>query len=879
MMFFNDSIQRRLANLIRPWLRDDQELELKLGFLRSKGTLNNISFKVSALNELLDDPSKCCFKEVTVEHLSLQFSPFSSAAFTLVVRGLRVVLSLGEEEDEGGAKWRRKPRDTTVEERNKVLEEIDPEGCALHSAIKKILGITTRTWRTSLLNTVIRHCDLQLHDVHVLLQSPCLSDPLSCSFYMKKFGAGSQTIGHRCFIGGFMRSFFVASEETSFNVDIDNFEIRLNRENGTHCVFPGTNMLARAKWNHLKSISFCFHVPALNFSFSPADFSVMLVLYGHLSKEYKRARPGRQLWNIEATNISSLLPTSKLSLIRGVRLVCQWLRYINTYQNMLLLVGYPADEMMKRSATLMFSDSMYSRTVHNLWKLIAEIENDLPLEAIAVARRIIRYRVASKGPSGNGNFDELLATRPFSKLRQLPMLILSMIGSLLASFMRILFYKVLAIFPESGKHFDPVHETTVLQKSITLNVQEISFCVTPDNAVQPNLSRKALSDREISYQDLLSFQFSIDALFLRYLVDISERCFTFTSGCLKVVSFPNAMAGTSSYSEESWKKEVNKRQIVVWGEPAQVIYFPESTCDSATHNIAGTSVPHLDCLLGKLWLNWKDYCLKSEGENIPNVQAPWFLCETWSCMTDHSNSDSSSLYKCTLVVGKLNFNLECYSFASAVALLRQIQCALSWSARKKKNAVLHASAITIQDPLVKYWGCRFSSYSSKIEKDIIKVLPQKPVQIGALIAGPHIHVSQLNDQFRDQITNPHHLGTQVSFEICNIELLVSPNLEDNVGLSGETTSERDRGHLGLKEPQEIDISKSDNGAYSCQGQISLNAYVKVNGLKAYFDETTQNQKDQIIVLRPITTQLSYVRYFLEQFMSHLPSLWMVLVVI
>lgn len=94
-MFFNDFIQRKLAALLQPWLRGHHELQLKLGLLRSNGALTNIAFDTAALNELLDDPSKFCFKEVTVDHVSLQFTPFSSAAFTLVVRGVRVVLSLG----------------------------------------------------------------------------------------------------------------------------------------------------------------------------------------------------------------------------------------------------------------------------------------------------------------------------------------------------------------------------------------------------------------------------------------------------------------------------------------------------------------------------------------------------------------------------------------------------------------------------------------------------------------------------------------------------------------------------------------------------------------------------------------------------------------
>ncbi|KAL2240290.1 UNVERIFIED_CONTAM: hypothetical protein Sindi_0670200 [Sesamum indicum] len=855
-MFFNDFISRRLTSLLQPWLRDDQGLELKLGLLRSKGTLNGISFNTSALNELLDDPSRFCFKEVTVERMHLQFSPFSSAAFTLVIHGLRIVLSLGEEEDEGGVKWRRKPRDTMVDERNKVLEEIDPEGCALHAAIEKISEISTRTWRMSLLNTCIKHCHLQLYDVDVLLQASCLYDQVSCSLYMKKFGAGPRITGHTCFIRGLMSSFFVPFQDSSFDVDINSFEIRLNTENHMSCILPGTNLLAVVDFNHLQSISLWFHVPALKFLFSPADLSVIVLLYGLLSKEYKCARPGRQLWNIAASKVS---PPSNLSLSKVVRIVCLWLRYIKTYKSILLRVGYPADELMKRSATLSFWDSAYSISVKSQWKLISQIENDLPHEAIAVARRIARYRVASSSPGRNGNPDELLGARPFSKLQQILVLILSMIGRLLVSFMRILLlHKVLVIFPESSLRFGSVSENSVLQRSIILKVQEISVSVSPDKLLQPSLSGKSVSDTKISHQDLLSFHFFVDAFFLRCMVNLSEKYLIFAPGNLKVLSFSAVEAYGSSYSEEHWKKEVNKRQIVVWSDPAQLMYFPEATHDNVTEDVCRTSAPHLDRLLGKLWLNWKNSCLEPDDKNILNVQAPWILCEIWSYLTDHDLSGSNSRFGCSLVVGKLNVNLEYNSFASTIVLLRQIKCALS--PRRRNNDVLHAPAMSIQDPLGRYWSSKFASYFNKIEMDVIRMFPEKRVQVGVFIAGPHILISLLSDQFHSGTTVAHHLVTGVSFEICNIEFLVSSDLEDNVGLSSESTSNCDSGSqcLGLKEPQ-IDIPKLGNGAYSCQWQISHNLYLKLNGLKACYDETTKNKKDQIVVLRPATAQLMYAR--------------------
>ncbi|KAL1538923.1 hypothetical protein AAHA92_27610 [Salvia divinorum] len=849
-MFFNGFIQRKLAALLQPWLRGHHELQLKLGLLRSNGALTNIAFDTAALNELLDDPSKLCFKEVTVDHVSLQFTPFSSAAFTLVVRGVRVVLSLGDEEDEGGRTWRRrlKTTDTLAEERNKVLKDIDPEGCALHDAIKKISDISTRTWRDSLWNTVTKHCQLLLEDVNVLLQYPCMYDVALCSLYLKKFGAASQILGHRCFIRGFMKSFYLPFEESSFDVDFSGFEITLNSQNRRTTVFPATNMSVLVNLNNLQSMNFSFHVPALNFIFSPADLSVIMLLYGLLSRENKFTRPGRQLWNIVANKISFLLPTSKLSLVKVVRSASLWLKYSTTYHSILLQVGYPSDEVMRRSAMLMFHDTRYSKSVRSQWKSMAVIENELPSEEIAVARRISREKVLSSSLER-----KFQSTRAPSILRQLLVLILGTIGSLLVSLMRVFFLdKVLALFCGSSLHSGSVSENLALHKSVTLKVQEISISISPDDVLQSSVHAKAVSNMGISYQDLLSFRFSVDELFIRYLEKISENSLTFSTGCLNAHSFLTAKAGASNRLKQQQKMETDQRQIIIRAEPAQIINFPEAISEDGDDidDVARTSVPQLDCLLGNLWSKWKNLFLTSESENIPNMLSPWLLCNMWSCLVDKGTSGSGSQVDCSFIVGKLNFNLEYYSFASAVVLLRCLHCALD----RRREIVLHVPETTIQDQPAGYLSSKFASYSNKIRMDIPRILPAKHVQIGALIAGPTFGISLSNNHFHGTV-NPSHPVTRLSFEICKIELLVSPNVKDFAGL----LSDRGPEDPGLIEPQEMGYSDSGNRAYSCQEETSLCAYLNFDGLKAYTDESTESRKNQIIDLRPTTANLKYVR--------------------
>ncbi|XAR73932.1 hypothetical protein NMG60_11008065 [Bertholletia excelsa] len=127
-MFIDKLIQRRLASVLRPWLRQEPELELKLGFLVSRGVAKNLFFDTSALNlQLLDESSRWYFKDITVEQLSLRVSYWSRPTFIIEVRGFHLTLSLRELKEERGRRPTSRTMDVDLEDRKKVLSEIDPE--------------------------------------------------------------------------------------------------------------------------------------------------------------------------------------------------------------------------------------------------------------------------------------------------------------------------------------------------------------------------------------------------------------------------------------------------------------------------------------------------------------------------------------------------------------------------------------------------------------------------------------------------------------------------------------------------------------------------------------------------------------------------------
>ena len=84
-------LRRRLLSLLQPWLREDPELHLQLGFRHSLAVAENLRFDVSVLNQLFDSPSCLFLKDLTIERVTLRFSPWHSPAFAIEVHGVRVV--------------------------------------------------------------------------------------------------------------------------------------------------------------------------------------------------------------------------------------------------------------------------------------------------------------------------------------------------------------------------------------------------------------------------------------------------------------------------------------------------------------------------------------------------------------------------------------------------------------------------------------------------------------------------------------------------------------------------------------------------------------------------------------------------------------------
>ncbi|KAI9166047.1 hypothetical protein LWI28_025262 [Acer negundo] len=874
-MVLTNLIHRKLSALLRPWLRDEPELELKLGIINSLAILNNFSLSTLAIDQLLnDDSSSLCVKEVNVDYMSLRFSNWSVSAFNFEVRGVHVTLSVREIK-EGRSRRDHKSSSLASEDAKNSISAIDPEGSALHDVLERILNTKPSRDRiaTSFLNLILNHCRLQMLSIDLQLQFPIADDSFVYISEIKELNAESLSFQQGCLLRGLVGALFRPLKESSFVINGIDFEIFYKRNDHVNRVCNSNGLFTCVKLDKLQLVDFHLRIPDLVFLFSPFDVRVLAFLGKLSSKESKHARNGRLLWKLALRRIGYVISAPSLSLHNLVELVSLWLRYVNAYETLLILVGYSADHLLRKSVVKMSRDKMFVASVRNNWEVISYIEKEMPPEAIAQARRIARYRAASNVQHAEDSQRESSVyshLKVFSKILPLLACIWKIMYRMFYIVLRFLF--LLTFFTqesESAGHLGIVSEYSCPQHCFILNLEKVLIRFSPENSVKP-VSERVESQIGTPYSDFLSFSLSVDALILMFLEDISEKSLSISCGQLNVISstftrdpIMKSSSKTFNASPRGHRKgRVNNVNSILRSEPAQMFPFPETSKTIPIGHAEGECNPVLENLLGDMWLNWKNSCKKFEDSEIEYSENPWLLCEIKSFLTyPEQNNPDSGFWKCNLAVGKLNLVLGYSSILSITILLQQMKHALCWDEDIGKSRV-----ISTDDGEPEINSCdKYEHYANGIKMALLRMLPEKHIQVGVLIAGPHIQmplkkVGFLNGNEAINLAvdqDDFHL----EFDVHNIEFVVLPvSKSDFTPFTRLSASDDEESEcIRLMEPHIIDIPNSDNEKYASQGRILLSAYLRVDGLNAYLADSVEKQHNQIFALKPITIHFSSLR--------------------
>ncbi|QHO47810.1 Vacuolar protein sorting-associated proteinb [Arachis hypogaea] len=854
-------IRRKLLSLLQPWLREEPELDIQLGFRRSLAVAENIRFDVSVLNRLFDSPSCLFIKELTIEHLTLRFSPWHSAAFDIEVRGVRVVLAFEMPDEEVSARRLRLSKFDYTDYLRKRLEILDPEGCSLHHVLESIVFADPerKDLTSSFLNLIMKSSHLEAHDINMEIQFPIFNAEFMCFGEVKNFSARSDNLDQKCLFRGFLTTILIPVREGSYMLNCTGLRVGFIGKNQPDRALLSSDVHIFITLRDLQLVDCTLSFPELGFSFTPKDVSVFLVIHKLLSDKHNEARSARELWRIAANKIGHMTIIPMLSLQRLVGIIGQWKHYVDAYENLLLLVGYSTGPMWKMSISKMFQRKQVFSSARNNWKVISNIEKKLPVEGISLARRIARHRAALEVPSDC--HEECLATSKFvCPFLSVLMLIWKVISKIICCFLNIFGEKIVEDSDIDGC-LRSSSKDLYQRCCFVLNFGKIIVRLSQINEIQPSAYEKLHAHTGIAYSDFLPICFCIDQFLLVTIKDnFGQRVFV-SCGQMKVepaplTVFPEASPMNKLNTDEENGEEGTQGSIL-WCEPAKSFVLSESnvaqaedTCDSHVHSF-----------MGKLSASWKGICSSFSESEIEYSENPCLLCkfETSSAYQDNKNP-CFGFCEFGFMLGKINLFLTHFSVSSVSLLVSQIQHVCTADRKEASDApnLVHKAE--------NVWVDTYEYYAKQMIIYLLQKLPQNHFHFGAFVDGPFVRFSLkreagLDGQDIDDIAS--HDNFDINFDFHDIEVAVgSPSLLDMSPLTDPFGLDDAKAEYITLEPCVVDIPKPDNDKYVSSGKISIGSYIHQNGLNVYLEELEDKHQIQLLVVKPIIVQILSVRNYI-----------------
>ncbi|XP_050944650.1 uncharacterized protein LOC103484730 isoform X3 [Cucumis melo] len=861
-MGLHNFLLRRLVSLLQPWLPEDSDLQLNFGFTRSTIDAHKLHLKVSSFNELIEETAtSMSFKEVIVDRLSVVVTYWPFPAFDIKLHGVHVTLSIREVISRG-----KQDSDIAFSEiLKKNLSAIDPEGVTLHDLMKSFLDPPPRyQLKTAFKYLLLKRGCVQMSNIDFVLEFPSFNYVFGCSLNIKCLNAKFENRNHGC-LHELIHAILKPLSHGCLAITGNDLEILLKWETQISRILNLKVIFSRCKMYDLQLVDVNLRIPELSLSVTPVVVSIYSVLNGMSSKEYKFSRNGRELWKLAARRISHITSSPGMSWHHLVTVVMLWVQYVNVYELLLLLTGYPMANLMKKFTYKISSDRELFTFFKKHLMTILDIEKKLPIGSIAQGRKIARYR-AIKNIEDKKEVSSIVQLKFFYQVFSLLLCIWKMLCSIFRFIERCI-VKTLTQPRKLDGCFKIVRPDSNSQFCFMLNTGKLLVSIYPQDDIQPQMFENLKSSFGIP-SFFISFCFSFDSLLVMYMVDLCEQSLLVSCDQFNVTPLPSVKASSDKVCSVDLLKSLegcgmegeNNLKSIIHGEPAWS-FFP-----SNGREIDIGCNQFIFKYLEDMWVRWKSVCRNLEEDMIAYSDNPWFLCEISSSMTKSVLENSNtSLWKCNLALGKLNFVLRYSSILSAALLL---QLAYLWTEDEQSPEVsLHPPTVAV-DNREACLNNKYENCASQMMTPLLEKLPLKNIQVAMHIAGSNIKMA-LGKDFSDgdEISSEisHKGDSLIELDVHAVEIAVCPTSSSDFALLMEDSSEADKELecLSLKKPH---ISPIGSEKYTSQELVSLWFYLQLKGLKAYFGSLDGIQeKNQIFIFNPMLILSSIVRKSVHSF--------------
>lgn len=749
------------------------------------------------------------------------------------------------------------------------IADFTMQGCFLHEILEKMLdGSSQRSkLKTSFSNLILRHFRIQVNGINVQVCFPGSSD-LGCVLEINELRSDSENSGNLSLLRSSAAAVLFPLCRSSLTLSGNGFKIGYKRNNDTAdlCAFDSLVMLITL--HNLQLTDLIVRIPELSFSFRPTDLPVFMGLAKLSSKDGNSVRNGRYLWKVAARRTSLMISPHTNSFQSVVSAVILWLRYVNAYEYLLSLAGYSRKMPDESSLWKVSENKRHFRTARRKWEIICNIEKELPAEAITRARRVARYRTCLNSQNANDNDDESSLDGHFSCLFKITW-VLAYIWSLISmTFWSIACFlsskKLLTQELQTDRNNGDDSERVPLEFHAVVNLGKLSITFYPEKMISSFTTSKDSTGGHTSLNAVI-LCLSIDEFLVMHTAGSLTQCSSASCGKLKVESssFRKTSRTMKSTKDPSTSAERNKKHMredvitILEIDQAQPILL--SNTDNNNGNDRHEGILHLQNLLRDMWSNWNSNCVKLDKSTLNISDNPCLLVDIKSCIAfrDAGNQDSG-LWKCSMVLGKLDIVLDYTSLFSMALLISQTQQSQSLLVDESTGGD-HSSSLVIggvDSEMASY--DEYGIYRRIIELSLHRVHPERQIQVGILVGGPQVKLLVEKAEDVDALSGQKDL---LLFDFHDFEFAVWPTSKSDVVPSrmfqGPDNTRSDKPLL-----QELGISDTVIPSYEryvSQGWNSLSSHLGFSGFDCSFCKMAERKWSQFFVLRPVTICFSSLR--------------------
>eukprot|EP01018_Ginkgo_biloba_P002874 Gb_10939 [translate_table: standard] len=778
--------------------------------------------------------------------------------------------------------WESHSRQQTAEQKWKdALVYIDPQGSAAHAAAERVTKIkSSRNWFTTVLADMALQCTrIELHDISVDLQMPMkasseiasVSGEVNdvCHLRSKHFIVEDGFSGHNKLSRGILSAavfsvlFSHRLNEGSKNCSIEAFGIELKRpelsrshslevENKDIILFR--ELMVSVKLRHLQLVDLEVGIPEVRLGLYPRDLTKLMIILEQLTsnaakvvapmksarqaEEFKHGKNGRELWRRALEKVNRLTSRHRLQYIVEIFMLRQ--RYVRAYGSWLREIGWGKKNGCMGSASELAKSKDLSSSNERLWKEVSDIEDKLPVEVIALARRVARHNVLAHLQQENVELNVNIGG--WKAYLQLPgvlalfpsvfVYLWNVLGSIYAFLLSSCSTWVNVIcslcpFIKNGHLCQPVGDrhAAVVQthnfctsncspESKSFNMSgscyRVNFCkasitIACDDFSEIFVERNKQEAAALSSGMGPSICLILEDLYLAYASDENAMEFCVVCGEFKghiFYVFPNEqLEGRDSKSRNTNLKidfgqktqELTDNYVsraFLWSTPALQIHCLHKNEDTnGGDNVSNIWDVVLENHQAQMWSDWENKNIKNRMPIGPAAstfpEKPFLLSEVRSFLVDPSGRDpNTGLLKWGLSVGKLICDLESSDLAFIIHLLLQLLDASQWNSISVNKKL----PVNFSDGIVNNTICRdieweelYDSYIDKMKHAMSTIVPYKNLELTAVIAGPKIQLSASSQERLRLWKNTAVIENCIEFSFIinlgNLEVAVWPSAE------------------------------------------------------------------------------------------------------